>query len=241
MTNLRYFTESGRQKWAAWIEALRADSSLPFPKEMLTDSTLTLKAPIPAPLPECIYSTKYELGVALAPVIQALEEARLSADRWPGVWDWLAAFYFESICPQKSNGERKLLKQTCYVFTSLWRRRYRHRIFGPVDLIRRVGPPARLLIHGPPSTLTDWEEQAASRYAIKGNPEVAKALFQLYWDPVEMRPKRGAAPNSNKQGTLRRFSVLLLQLERTYDLLCTDHTGMLDLLPKEFDPFKRST
>lgn len=241
MSDLRYFTDSGRQKWASWIEALRADSSLPFPKEMLTDPLLTLKAPGQIVVGDCGHDAKYDLAVALAPAAQALEEARLPADRWPGVWDWLAAFYFDSICPRKANGERKLLSQPCYVFTSLWRRRYRHRIFGPVDLIRRVGPPARLLIHGPPSTLTDWEEQAASRYPIKGNPEVAKALFQLYWDPVEMKPKRGAAPNSNKQGTLRRFSVLLLQLERTYDLLCTDHAGMLELLPKEFEPFKRGS
>jgi hypothetical protein len=94
-----------------------------------------------------------------------------------------------------------------------------------------------LLIHGDPASLTDWEEQTASRYQVSGNVGIAEALFRLYWDDQKQAPKRGAAPNSKKPGTLRRFGDLVQQFDRTFDLLSIGADSIIELLPKEFARF----
>lgn len=238
MPELRYFNAKGREQWASWLESLKTDSSQPFPDGLLTNPDYTHRTPGSVIIEQRTLETKFELAEALAPIIASVREARLPADRWSGLWDWLAAFYFDSICPAKADGKRILREQARYVLGTDYKRRYRHRIFGPVGLLTRLGSSSRLLIHGDPSSLTDWEEQTASRYQISSNRGIADALFHLYWDKDKLAPKRGAAPNSRKPGTLRRFSDLVQQLDRTYDLISVEAHAILRLLPKEFGRFQ---
>jgi len=238
MAELRYFTQTGRDQWAAWLEALKADSAKPFPDGLLTNPDCTRRAPGAATVEPRVFPTKFELAETLATAIAAVRDARLPADYWPGLWDWLAAFYFDSICPPGVDGRRKLNDQVRYLFNPAWNRKYRHRIFGPVDLYARLGLSSRLLIHGEPASLSDWEEQTASRHQISGNKGIADALYRLYWDNTKHAPKSGAATNSKKPGTLRRFGDLVQQFDRTFDLLSIGTDAILDLLPKEFSKFK---
>jgi hypothetical protein len=238
-SELRYLNEAGRAYWRQWLEDLKGEPHKPFPVAMLTNPDSTRRAPGGAAVESRIFPTKFELAKTLAPVVATLRAARLPADYWPGVWDWLAAFHFDSICPPQPNGARKLNDLVRYSFNPAWNRKYRHRIFGPVDLYSRLGDYSRLLIHGEPGSLTDWEEQTASRYQISGNVGVAEALFRLYWDDAKQTPKRGAAPNKKTPGTLRRFGDLVQQFDRTFDLLSINAETILDLLPKEFAPFRK--
>lgn len=240
MSELRYFTDQGRQQWAEWLTRLKEDSTSLLPEGLLTNPDFTRGAPGTPTVQGLVFNTKFELAAALAPVVIALREARFPADRWAGLWDWLAAFYFESLCPARVDGKRDLREHARYALSPDYKRRYRHRIFGPVDLYVRLGPPCRLLIHGMPGSLTDWEEQTASRYQISSNRGIAEALYRLYWDPSKDAPKRGCAPNAHKPGTLRRFSDLIQQLDRTFDLMMVGAEEILDLLPEEFDRFRQA-
>jgi hypothetical protein len=237
MPELRYFTDSGRTRWAAWLEELKTNPGAALPDGLLTNPDHTRRAPTAVTIEMKLFDSKYTLAEELAPVVAAVREARLPADRWPGLWDWLAAFYFDSLCPTKA-GKRDLREQARYSFNPDYKRRYRHRIFGPVDLYSRLGPPSRLLIHGEPTTVSDWEEQTASRIQISANRGIAEAMYLLYWDEKKNAPKRGAAPNARKPGTLRRFSDLLQQLDRTFDLFSVGAPAVLSLLPQEFKSFK---
>lgn len=238
MSELRYFNPKGREQWGAWLDNLTNDPASPFPDGLLTNPDYTLRAPGTATVEPQVFATKFALAETLAPIIASVHEARLGSDRWPGLWDWLAAFYFDSICPKDASGQRDLRQRARYFLEADYKRRYRHRIFGPVDLYSRLGPSCRLLINGVPASLTDWEEQTASRYQISSNRGIADALYRLYWDSEKAAPKRGAAPNARKPGTLRRFSDLMQQLDRTYDLLSVNADAILGLLPKEFARFK---
>jgi len=130
-----------------------------------------------------------DLAQCLSPLVEKVKLARLASAKWPGLWDWLAAFYFDSICPRQPDGTWKIKAQPLYSVEQSWRRYYRHRIYGPVELFQRLGPSAQILIHGNPSTLTDWEEQAAGRIPISSNSGIADALHQLYWDSHKNTPK----------------------------------------------------
>jgi hypothetical protein len=238
MSELRYFTVEGRTRWNQWLDELRLDSTLALPAGLLTNPDFSCRAPTALSVDQQLFASKFEMAERLAPVIASVREARLPGDRWPGLWDWLAAFYFDSLCPLVPAGHRELREQARYSFSADYKRRYRHRIFGPIDLYLRLGSYSRVLIHGAPSSLTDWEEQTASRYQISSNRGIAEALYLLYWDEDRNAPKRGAAPNARKPGTLRRFSDLVQQLGRTYDLMSVDATAILALLPSEFKAFK---
>jgi len=237
MDELHYFTTAGRTKWNEWLLALQADPSSPFPEALLSNPDLTRRVP-GITVKKQAFGSKFELAETLSPVVNALREQRFTADRWPGVWDWLAAYYFESLCPKLPSGLRSVRESARYAYGDDYKRRYRHRIFGPIDLYSRLGKPSQLLIHGEPSTISDWEEQTASRYQISSNRGVADALHRLYWDEKKGSPKRGAAPNKRTPGTLRRFSDLVQQLDRTYDLVSIEADAILDLLPKEFNKFR---
>jgi len=66
------------------------------------------------------------------------------------------------------------------------------------------------------------------------NHGVLVAANTLYWDTNANRPKRGAAPNSRKADTLRRFIDVICQLDPTYDLQGMTGDQILNLLPSEF-------
>lgn len=237
MGKIRYFKRQGREEWSNWLEKLRDDPSLPFPEGFLERTDLTQVAPGGADLPPASDS-KFELATALAPQIDKIESKGLQIDHWPGLWDWMAASYFDAICPPKADGSRTVQALARYRLEANFRRYYRHRICGPVSRVRNLGEHAKILLHGLPSTLTDWEEQAASRYETGGNPGIAEALCLLYWDENTDSPKIGAAPNKKNPGTLRRFGDIMRQFALTYDLSAIDAAGLIDLLPKEFDRWR---
>jgi hypothetical protein len=240
MSNVRYFNRKGRDEWANWLENLRKDPTLPFPADLLQRSDLTKAALGGATLPKAVES-KYELAESLARPVSMIESKGLGIDQFPGLWDWLAAYYFDVLCPQKSDGTRILNELARYRWDPDYRRKYRHRIYGPVSLVRQLGEHAKVLLNGLPSTLTDWEEQAAARYETGGNPGIAEVLCMLYWDETTGRPKKGAAPNKKTPGTLRRFGDIMRQFALTYDLSAISAKGLLDLLPKEFNKWKPKT
>lgn len=238
MTELRYFNSAGRGRWAQYLSELKVDSKRPFPDGLISSPDFTILCPGHIRISWQSFDSKFELAKSTATIIVEVRKARLPAENWAGLWDWIAALRFDSLCPQSVDGSRKVKASALYAFESSWRRKYRHRIYGPAGLYERLGESSRILIHGAPWSLTDWEEQAASRYEIASNPGIAEALYRLYWDSERAAPKRGAAANTKRPGTLRRFSDIMLQLARTYDLLSIDARGIASLLPKEFEKYQ---
>ncbi|MGJ8641317.1 MAG: hypothetical protein ACSHYA_18145 [Opitutaceae bacterium] len=237
MPKIRYFNAKGRDEWSKWLDKLREDNSLPFPIELLQRNDITNLAPGGPELPKHSDS-KFELAMSLAEQIKIIEVAGLPIEHWAGLWDWLAASYFDLVCLKNADGTRQVKALALYRLDSDFRRSYRHRICGPVSRARQLGKHSKILLNGIPNTLTDWEEQAAARYETGGNPGIAEALCSLYWDDETERPKRGAAPNKKTPGTLRRFNDIIRQLALTYDLSAISAKCLLELLPNEFSKWK---
>ncbi len=239
MPKLRYFNNEGRKLWSKWLDLAKENPLENFPTEILADPASSSKLMADIDIPETEFESKFEMAKALSsPISEVFNKRIITAEKLPGMWDWLCAQYFTSICPLTPSGKFKLKQKARYSFDSDFRRSYRHRVYGPVNLYLRTGMHSRILLHGAPSSLTDWEEQAASRYYITANPKITEALFSLYWDPSKQAPRRGAAPNKKTPGTLRRFDDVTRQLDLTYDLLSVPSKTLLGKLPKEFNRFK---
>src|SRR5688572_12366402 len=108
MSEIRLFNEQGRIRWGEWLSTLREQPLTPFPTDLLTNPELTERAPGGGEVIPGVFRTKLELAQAISPLVARVRLARLSADRWPGLWDWLAAFYFDSLCPPLADGSRKI-------------------------------------------------------------------------------------------------------------------------------------
>src|ERR1035441_9941181 len=107
MAEIRLFNDQGRTRWGEWLAMLREQPSIPFPTDLLTNPELTVRAPGGGEVIPFRFETKLELAQAISPLVARVRLARLSADRWPGLWDWLATFYFDSLCPSLADGTRK--------------------------------------------------------------------------------------------------------------------------------------
>ena len=91
MPEIRYFKTKGRLEWSEWVNALRFDPATPMPEGLLSNPELTSRVPGGSIVAPRIFATKLELAQTLAPFIVGIRAGRLAVDRWPGLWDWLAA------------------------------------------------------------------------------------------------------------------------------------------------------
>lgn len=242
---LRAFNDAGRERWQDFINALGEDPSLPFDETLLGDPEFT-KPPtsgstIPIKRPsELTEFDKLELATVIQGYANTLKESGMVEDAWPGVWDWLAAYYFDLLCPLGPNGKRKLMQKEWYVFSRSFQRQYKHRIAGPALLVELHGDQCALLLISTRKSLTpgsasQLEDEIASRKDIISSTGMMSALNTLYWDPEGKSSKRGAVANTKKAGTIRRFADIVMQLERTFDTQIIGGEEIVKLLPqKEF-------
>jgi hypothetical protein len=165
-------------------------------------------------------------------------------ERDPGVWSWLALFYFDQVCPVGKDGKRKIRESARYVASRHAWRYYRHLLAGPYMVFkayRETPELAVIILYGSLSTITDYTEQLASRQEIVQNKAAIGAATFLYFDAESGKPKRGAAPTDRKPGTLRRFTDLINQLDPTFDLYSMKPSQLISKLPFEFEPFRAVT
>lgn len=244
---IKILSREGLRLYADAVKNLRDFPSSTMPVDLLNDADTSIQLPIQSELPELENPLKYELAEALIPIIDEIRATELDEELWPCVWDGLALHYFSEICPRTDSGLWRPNKSEHYCFDDDFRKRHRHRINGPVTLMRNGGEVLRGIMSTAPSTLGDFEEQVGSRQELSGNPIVLRVLSLLYTDSTSGKPKRGYTttrkyPRHKRKlpspGTLRRFVAVHLQYSRTFDLFGISSEALTELLPTEFDRWK---
>jgi len=182
------------------------------------------------------FRTRFDFGQYLQETLSPLRRAAIAHDA--GLWDWLALYYLDQLCPLR-RGSRRIRGLERYVLSRDFRKYYRHLVASSYVLHDLHGESARLLLHSPLDVHPDVIEQLASRQAVISNRALIRAAYQLYFDPAVDggRPRRGIT-DRDQPGTLRRLVVVVDQLELTHDLQAMDGDAILALLPEEFDPWK---
>jgi hypothetical protein len=239
MQPVRKMTEVGTAAFADYIRSLKAGATAPPPTHLLTDPATSVPMPGGAMVENRKFATKGELGGHLAQALKSIPQSEL--DHIPGVWNWLALFLFDEICPALGSGKRKVGHEARYVLPPVAQgamhafRYYRHLVAGPYRVARQHPGGAKVLLAGPPSLFSDFNEQIASRQELAPNKAVIGAMDILYYDPTTQKPKRGAGSNKRKPGTLRRFVDVIDQLDLTYDLGALTAEELVEILPPEFN------
>ena len=247
---MKILTSAGRKAFTEFVDRIRSEPTLEPPVGIFADPDYSFNLQLDVELPEVVGKNKYELGSSLLPVIEAAEEFGLEDEHYPGFWDSLSLHCFSLICPRTAGGKWKPRNAEHYCFTEDYKVRHRHRIYGPVTLVRYGGSSISGFLQKEPSVLGDFEEQIGSRQEIVGNPAALEALGVLYTSSYGSGTKHGFSsvrtyPKRSKKlpgpGTLRRFVIIHQQLSRNFDLMGLSSSAFLELLPAEFARWKNGS
>jgi hypothetical protein len=186
-------------------------------------------------MPQKKFSDRYDFGLTLVELLSGYDQQQVSFDRT--LWSWLAAYYFEQLCPQDENGKRALRKDYVYVLSES-RKYYRHLARTPWFLVKAHGERCRYLLvsrpgdSAPLSRQSYLLDQLAARQFVISSPALVGAAARLYTDQRTGQPTRGAGAKGS--GSPRRLAIIANQLSLTYDIHDLPVDRLMKLLPEEF-------
>lgn len=235
----RVLTEEGVRRFEEYIVH---GASGPAPMDLLDSQDASEALPgANVDLAAKDFKDRFEFGRYLGQALAGCDANVVAFN--PGLWSWLALFYFDRICPPNADGQRHVYKEYAYVFPSkkgveTSRHYYRHLVRTPYVLVKQHGNNAKVLLSGIPL----WQrgeliEQLAARQSLFGSRSVIEATRLLYFDGKKEKFARGATSRS-KPGTVGRLIGVLQQFERTFDLHVMTGSNILAVLPEEFDRWK---
>jgi len=174
------------------------------------------------------------MGSYLCDILQDLDYQSLLGDT--GLWNWLALFWFDQLCPTDKNGARKPSKPYNYILSTNYNHRPRHALYTTWRLVEKYNETALFLLSKAPNERGELIEQLAARQYLISCQGVIEAAAKLYFDPDRKTFKRGSASQSRK-GNIRRFISFLQQLDLTYDLGTLAADSLFNMLPGEYETF----
>lgn len=237
-TTLRSLNSAGIERFRAYLDTLRAGHPVDPPQQLLTDASCTAELSADVQVERERFATRWGAGEYLWNRLAALPANEVEGN--PGLWAWLALFYFDQLAPRRADGTRRPGRDYRHVAEFGFRYRYRHLLFGPFAVYRRHRGHAILLLSGPLHVEPGVYQEITSRQDLIASRGVIEALNSLYLDRSRGLPKRGAQ-RTEQPGTLRRFVRLLQQLDLTYDICGMSGSAIVELLPPEFDAWRGFT
>ena len=220
---IRRFTDRGLERFD---EVREGNSATPL-KSILADSLYSEPISNAGEVEERQFESRFAVGEYFNSVLTEVPDQR--------TWAWLAAFYYDELCPDGRPGERARWVPAL----SNFQRYYRHLLAGPYLVYKaHLSSPRRAMavLANRPHQPGDIAEQLVSRQEIVTNPAVMEVATRLYIDPRNDSPKRGAGGQG--PGSPRRLAAVVDQLDLTWDLYALTSEQLLDLLPSEFDAFR---
>ena len=235
---LSRFNPAGIKAFQEQLQKMRAGEIIESPLKIISNSNYIEQINNAQEISVLSFSTRFDIAAYLNPVLLKTSIKDDMVDT--GLWSWLSAVYIDTVCPQDETGRRDPKNDYRHIPSSDWRNFYRHLIRGPVRIIRLFEDnpeTAAIVLCQHPASPGDFVEQLAARQERITNPAIIATANRLYFDRENKRPKKGAAPNWHKPGTLRRFTSLLDQLDLTYDLYSMTEDNLINILPAEFNVF----
>jgi hypothetical protein len=223
---LRHFTEAGLAEFSKW---LRSGAKGEVARDLLVESDFSKSMMETALLDRKQFSDRFDFGSHLIKLLEPFNSREISFDR--GLWAWLAAWYFEQLCPVAVDGSRTLREENAYI-PSEARKYYRHLVRTPWYLASTHGEASKFLLVSPLNQQSYLLDQLAARQFVISSPTLIAAAKQLYTSPQTGRPRAGAGAKG--PGSPRRLALIANQLLLTFDIRAMPVDKFMELLPAEF-------
>jgi len=236
MYSVKIFNEAGLTEFERLINELRNGTIKHIPEDLLYNNEFMVPLEPIVNIEQVDYKNKSELIPYVAEILNLKSNKHLYFDK--GLWSWLAAFFFDNICPVDGNGKRKINETAYYVLRDPkeYTKYYRHLLAYYCRLYTEVGEASKLFLSGTFQTRGEISEQLGASQEIALNKGILTAANILYWDEAAKSFKRGAA--SNKGGSVRRFVRIIKQYQMTFDLNSMTGEKIVELMPEEFAKWK---
>ncbi|MBA7486073.1 hypothetical protein ES703_08314 [subsurface metagenome] len=235
---LRRLNDEGLRRFADYLNGSASEDA---PISLLENPETSDQLSTVAMVADRAFENRYDFGAYLNLVLGNFDPAKISGDR--NLWSSLALFWFDQICPKKGDGTREVMEEHRYILSGDFRHYYRHLVRSPWYLVRQHGNNARFLLT--PSKQNDYPlsvhgeilEQVGGRQQVLASKPIIAAANRMYLDSSTGRPRKGVAGRG--RGSAHRFGLVLRQLALTYDPEMMSESGLIDILPDEFGPWKR--
>ena len=234
---LRRLTEDGSAAFAAHLKLLRVQPDARPPQHLLNHEELSAAVDDRIKLEPQTFANRYDLGVLLVEALQPLDRRLISYDH--GLWNWLALYFFDSICPPDAAGRRKVLRDELYVLggTYDYLRYYKHLVRTPWLTVLEHGSNAQVLFKNARGVRSDIEETLAASQQVVGDKTIMETACRLYFDAATGKPKTGASGKG--AGSPRRLTAVVQQLALTFDIQSCSSDQFMSMLPPEFHRFAK--
>jgi len=234
---LRKLNEKGIACFAEWI-ADGAEGDPPL--TLLFDPETSDKLPAVIHPERHDFKDRLEFGAYLVDLLKGLDARAISRD--VGLWSALALVWFDLLCPQGTDGVRKVDKDYRYILSGSFQTYYRHLVRSPWQLYRDHGDNARFMlvrsrdVAYPLSVHGEILEQFGGRQRVMGSKPIIRAANRMYIDPMTGKPRKGVAGAG--PGAALRFGKVVRQLDLTFDPEIMSPDEFIAILPKEFGKWR---
>ena len=234
---LRRFTPQGIEVVAELLDRLKAGHSVDL--DGLIDSPQLTEQISPDDSVELkFFVNRMDCARYMYELLEAHSEQIPYPEKDKGLWTWLAILFREQLW---KSGADKVGAIDRWILNSHFQKYYRHLLAGPYFIYKtHEDNPNRALIalYTKVSAPGEIVESLQSRKDVVRFPSIMEALTKLYYDPVTGINKKGAA--SKTKGGSRRFIDVKNQFDLTFDFYGMTPDQILELLPKEFDRFRKN-
>ena len=135
---IRQFNNEGLALFAKYLEEIKIKNHDRLPHNFITDSTYSVELADNIKIEIKFFENKSEFIKCLYPFVRKIRIDNLYYRS--SLWSWLAAAYFDTLCPQLEDGSRKIESLDRYILnTNQWNRYYRHLIASPLRLYHEIG------------------------------------------------------------------------------------------------------
>ncbi|MBS1656451.1 MAG: hypothetical protein JSU05_16470, partial [Bacteroidetes bacterium] len=227
--SIKVFNEAGLNEFERVISEIRNSNLKSIPEDLLfSDDYAVTFEPI-VNIEKVELKNKNELIPYLSNALDLKNNKQLYFNK--GLWSWLAAFFFDNICPADGNGKRKINETAFYVLRDPknYTKFYRHLLAYPSRVYSELEDSSKIFLIGSFVKRGEVTEQFGAYQEIALNKPIIDAANILYWDDSTKNLKRGAAGKGG--GSARRLVRIIRQYQMTYDLNSMKGNEIVELLP----------
>lgn len=237
---LRRLKQKGIEEFRMYLSALRSGEIAAPPYQILTSPDSSTPVQDGPDIEQMTFLTRLDAARYMDQTFSNLKLDSIETD--VGLWSWLSLFYFDQVCPPSPNKSRKPGRDYRHILEPGYRHGHRHLLGGPYLVYTVYGwgeEFSKLMLSTPLPVESHLHHELATRQNFITNRGIVEAAYLLYFDIKAQKPKRGALMK-NAAGTLYRFIDVIQQLDVTYDLYSMTGKQILQLLPGEFDRWRKS-
>ncbi len=237
---LRRLNQKGIEQFRMYLSALRSGDIAEPPYSLLTSPDTSAPVQDGPDFEPMTFVTRLDAARYMDRTFSNLKLDSIETD--VGLWSWLSLFYFDQVCPPLQSKSRKPGRDYRHILEPGYRQGHRHLLGGSYLIYTVYGwgeEFSKLMLTTPLTAESQFQHELATRQNFITNRGIVEAAYLLYFDTSAQKPKRGALMK-NAAGTLYRFIDVIQQLDVTYDLYSMTGKQILQLLPGEFDRWRKS-